>query len=106
MALVLSRAVMKMIEVGTWRQTASSSWRSTGYRPLTTTTAKSKATNVVDHWGGAHPPSALQCVGYRVVHVGIPKCNDIIHLKESKISKEHKGIVYNLHSRSLFRTGR
>ena len=38
MALVLSRAVMKMIEVGIWRQTASSSWRSTGYRPLTTTT--------------------------------------------------------------------
>ena len=64
--------------------------------------AKSKATNVVDHWGGAHPPSALQCVGYRVVHVGTPKCNDIIHLKESKISKEHKGVVYNLHSRSLF----
>ena len=38
MALVMNRAGKMMIKVGTWRQTASSSWRSTGYRPLTTTT--------------------------------------------------------------------
>ena len=38
---------------------------------------KPKATNVVDHWGGAHPPSALQC-GPTGWYLGsVNRCRDI-----------------------------